>query len=265
MNQESGYDKIMRVITTLLGPDGCPWDREQTPGTLCDYLTEETFELISAIRSKNIEEIKEEMGDVFFLLFFIARFYESNFTLDDVWVKSADKMIARHPHVFEDEKFNTRDELMRNWEKVKKQEKADRDNSVFSSIPRNLPPLLMAYRLNSKASRIGFTWGSDQEVLLKLQEEWQELEDALNSKEPGQAEQEFGDYLFALVEYGRRKKIKANAALSVTNAKFMDRVGKMEKLALKKGLETTEMSMEELDALWDEVKKAEGGRLKTED
>lgn len=256
MNEHQGMDTLLMVISKLLGPEGCPWDREQTPDSLCDYLIEETFELVSAIRSKNIPEIREEMGDVFFLLFFLARFYEQDFSMDDVWQKNAQKMISRHPHVFENQHFETREDLLRNWEKVKKGEKQN-NRSPFASIPKNLPPLLMAYRVNSKAARVGFTWGKDMEVEQKLAEEWQEFLEAGSGGDRDKAEEEFGDYLFTLVEFGRRNKIKANTALSLANSKFLGRVAKMEALALERGLDISGLDIKQMDALWDEVKAGE--------
>lgn len=257
MTAENGYDRLQRVISTLLGPDGCPWDREQSPQTLCDYLVEETYELISAIASGSISDIQEEMGDVFFLLFFMAHFYRDEFSLDQVWKNSADKMINRHPHVFEDESIQTREELLRNWEKIKKKEKAGRKTSLLGSIPRNLPPVLMAYRANSKAARAGFTWDSDRDLEEKLQEEWSEFQKALELREQESAEMEFGDYLFTLVELGRRKKIKANTALSRANAKFLGRVEEMEKLAREMDQDLADMDAGQLNELWNRVKSGE--------
>ncbi len=254
MNQEHGIEKIMSVIKRLLGPEGCPWDREQTPDSLCDYLIEETFELVSAIHSQNIPEIVEEMGDVFFLLLFISSLYEKEFTLNEVWMNNSAKMISRHPHVFDGEHFATREDLLRNWEKAKKREKADKSLSPFDSIPRNLPPLLLAYRINSKAARTGFTWSDVQAVEKKLKEEWQEFLEARSMNDEKMAEKEFGDYLFTLVEFGRRNRIKANTALSMANSKFLDRVSQMENLALARGLDIWNLDMEEMDALWEEVK-----------
>ncbi len=260
MTHDQGMEKLLQVISKLLSPEGCPWDREQTPETLCDYLVEETFELVSAIRSRNLSDIFEEMGDVFFLLFFIARLFERDFSLDEVWHKNAAKMISRHPHVFESEHFETREDLLRNWEKLKKEEnreKKGQSRSPFSSIPKNLPPLLMAYRINSKAARAGFTWGRDEDVEKKMAEEWQEFMEARRTGDQDRIEQEFGDYLFTLVELGKRNKIKANSALSIANSKFLNRVEKMENLALEKGLDISALEIEQMDALWDEVKAGE--------
>lgn len=257
MKHDQEINHLLNVIDKLLGPEGCPWDREQTPQSLCDYLLEEAFELTGAIRSGDISEVREEMGDVFFLLFFIARFYQDRFSLDDVWHASAAKMISRHPHVFENESFETREDLLRNWEKIKKEEKKGKDQSPFSSIPRNLPPLLMAYRINSKAARVGFTWDTEEAVEEKLKEEWQEFTQAREKGDSKQIEQEFGDYLFTLVEFGRRNKIKANSALSLANNSFLDRVKKMEALATERSLDISSLDMQQMDALWDEVKAGE--------
>lgn len=254
MKDDQGTSHLLNVINKLLRPEGCPWDREQTPESLCDYLLEETFELTGAIRSGDVSEVREEMGDVFFLLFFIAHFYKDKFSLDDVWHSSAAKMVSRHPHVFENESFETREDLLRNWEKIKKEEKKGKDQSPFTSIPRNLPPLLMAYRLNSKAARVGFTWDTEEAVGEKLKEEWQEFTQAREKGDGKQIEQEFGDYLFTLVEFGRRNKIKASSALSLANNSFLDRVKKMEALAMERGLDISNLDMHEMDALWNEVK-----------
>ena len=148
-------------------------------------------------------------------------------------------------------------EVVSNWEKIKKQEKAekDKDPGVFASLPASLPPLLRAYRINSKAARVGFTWPTDADQEAKLAEEWTELQGALAGDDPAAREEEFGDYLFSLVEYGRRRGIKANSALSVANAKFLRRFEAMEKLAVQRGLELDRLSLTEMDKLWDEIKK----------
>ncbi len=166
-------------------------------------------------------------------------------------------MVNRHPHVFEDENNQTREELLRNWEKIKKQEKSGTRTSLLGSIPRNLPPVLMAYRANSKAARAGFTWDRDADLEEKLEEEWAEFKKALQARDQDAAEMEFGDFLFTLVEFGRRKKIKANKALSRANTKFLDRVEKMETLAAESGLDLDDMDAGQLNELWDRVKSGE--------
>lgn len=253
---------VLDVIERLVAPDGCPWDRKQTPETLCDYLIEECFELVEAIRSTDIDEIREEMGDVFFLLLFIGQWYgrSGSFSLDQVWQENATKMIRRHPHVFGDQDIRTISELYASWEEIKKQEKADKQDGsrkVFASLPASLPPLLRAYRINSKAARIGFTWNTDEDQKAQLAEEWQEWLEAKESGNVEQMEEEFGDYLFTLTEYGRRHGLKANTCLAKANSKFLARFDKLENLALKRGLDLSAMSLQDMDVLWDEIKKKE--------
>ncbi len=255
--QKHNFDRIVEVIDTLTGPGGCPWDKEQTPQSMCDYLVEECFELVEAVRQNDPAEIAEELGDVLFLLLFIGRYMDREIPdfLQSALAGNVAKMIRRHPHVY-GEKAADVAEVVVNWEKIKKQEKVekDKDPGVFASLPASLPPLLRAYRINSKAARTGFTWPTDADQEAKLAEEWRELQAALSGDDAAAREEEFGDYLFSLVEYGRRRGIKANSALSVANAKFLRRFEAMEKLAAERGLELDGMSLTEMDKLWDEIK-----------
>lgn len=257
--EKHNFKQILDVIDILTGPDGCSWDQQQTPKSLCDYLVEESFELVEAIQSNDLTEISEELGDVLFLVLFIGRYLDKvspNF-LQDVLTGNAQKMIRRHPHVFQKSQCNG-EKVNINWEEIKKQEKiaTKQDLGIFSSLPQNLPPLLKAYRINSKAAKIGFTWTSNGDQEAKLQEEWTELQQALFANFAESKEEEFGDYLFSLVEYGRRRGIKANTALSLANTKFLQRFQAMEDLAFHRGLDLSAMTLEEMDILWSEVKKS---------
>ncbi|NCC23747.1 MAG: nucleoside triphosphate pyrophosphohydrolase [Deltaproteobacteria bacterium] len=255
---------IDEVLDRLLAPEGCPWDRKQTPLSLCDYLVEECFELAEAIRSGVLGDIDEELGDVFFLLFFILRLYrDHNLTADQVYRHSATKMIRRHPHVFSDTVVGSIRELWDNWERIKKEEKSEKETGpgpkrAFASLPASLPPLLRAYRINAKAARVGFTWHSDEDQETALGHEWHEWLQALDRKDKDHMEDEFGDYLFALVEYGRRRGLKANAALSRANAKFLRRYAAMEDLAAERGYELDSLDLESKNELWDEAKAGSG-------
>ncbi len=256
----SALQELANVIDALVAPNGCPWDQEQTPLTMCDYLAEETFELIEGIRSGDTREAMEELGDTLFILLFIALRYEEQgaFTLADALNCSAAKMIRRHPHVFNKKHFNDMEELYNNWERTKREENKDTDKQqVFDSLPKGLPPLLKAYRINSKAARNKFTWPTDEAAEAQLQEEWKEWQDAQASGDKDAAEREFGDYLFTLVELGRRKGIKANTALDLANRKFLGRFSKMEELAQMRGLELTELTLAEMNVLWDDIKTME--------
>lgn len=251
-------EELQRVIDALIGPDGCPWDKKQTPQTLCDYLAEEIFELIEGIRANDTTEAMEEMGDVLFLLLFMATLYgkEQKFTLSDSLRHATAKMIRRHPHVFADEQCDSISQVWDNWERIKREENQTKNKQgVFSSLPKGLPPLLRAYRIHAKAARNAFTWDCDEAVETKLQEEWNEWQQALAQGDVAASEQEFGDYLFTLVELGRRKGIKANTALDFANQKFLSRFGAMETLAGQRGLNINDLTMDEMNALWDEVKK----------
>jgi len=261
-NNTTSLQSVLEVIDKLVAPDGCPWDKKQTPATLCDYLIEECFELVEAIRADDSPEIREEMGDVFFLLLFMGQWYAKHglFSLNEVWGENAAKMIRRHPHVFGDQNITDMGDLYTSWEKIKKEEKAQKQEGgkkVFSSLPGSLPPLLRAYRINAKAARIGFTWDKDTDQEAKLQEEWREWLEAKEQNDPQKMEEEFGDYLFSLTEYARRHNLKANTCLSTANNKFLNRFDKLEDLAISKNLDISEMSLQEMDTLWDEVKRAE--------
>ncbi len=259
-SNEAALANLRGVIDALLGPKGCPWDQKQTPKTLCDYVVEEAFELVEAIRAGDVEEAMEELGDVMFLLLFIGTLFEKNndFSIDDALRANAAKMIRRHPHVFGDLEVKTQDELLRNWERIKRGEKKDANGEnkrVFDSLPKGLPPLLRAYRINSKAARVGFTWDCDEQFMKQLSSEWKEWEQALAAGDAKAQEREYGDYLFTLVELGRRKGIKANTALDFANRKFLMRFGAMEELAREQGADVSDLSLEQLNALWDRVKE----------
>ncbi|WP_029457494.1 nucleoside triphosphate pyrophosphohydrolase [Solidesulfovibrio alcoholivorans] len=249
--------KLQDVLDTLLGPEGCPWDKAQTPETLCDYIIEESFELVDCIRSGDAPGTAEELGDVMFLLLFVATLSRKReeFSLAEALDTAAAKMIRRHPHVFGDLKVADREELLRNWERIKRAEK-DKDTGLYASLPKGLPSLLKAYRIHSKAARSGFTWETDAAMKAGLDAERGEFEAAVASGDADAMAEEFGDYLFTLTEYGRRLGLKANACLDVANNKFLTRYKAMERLARERGLSLDALDMAAKNALWEEVKKA---------
>lgn len=262
------YSRVREIIDSLLAPDGCPWDRKQTVESLCDYVLEEAYELVEAIRSGDAREAAGELGDLNFLLMFIGRLYErkGDFTIQEALEGNVDKMVRRHPHVFADKTFENQDELLANWERIKREENSDveKTKGLLDSVPSALPPMLRAYRLHSKAARIGFTWESDQDLDAQLEAEHEELQQALTewdgSTEDGPdpaLEHEFGDYLFTLIEWGRRRGIKANAALHKANLRFLARFQSMERLARERGLDIPSLDMASLDTLWREAKAEE--------
>lgn len=246
---------LQDVIDALLGPEGCPWDKGQTPETLCDYIIEESFELVDCIRSGDVPGTAEELGDVLFLLLFVATLYRQrgDFTLAEAFDTVAAKMIRRHPHVFADCTIKDREELLRNWERIKRAEKAEK-TGLFASLPKGLPPLLKAYRVHSKAARAGFTWDSDAAMRKHLRAERAEFEAAVAAGDEAAMAEEFGDYLFSLTEYGRRLGLKANACLDGAVNKFLARYKSMEKLAASRGLNLDALDLDAKNALWDAVK-----------
>lgn len=249
--------RLQGVLDTLLSPEGCPWDKTQTPQTLCDYIIEESFELVDCIRAENAPGMAEELGDVMFLLLFVATLAgkRGEFTLAEALETASAKMIRRHPHVFADVTVKNREELLRNWERIKRSEKAA-DEGLFSSLPKGLPPLLKAYRIHSKAARSGFTWEDDASMREQLLAERAEFEAAVASGDAAAMAEEYGDYLFTLTEYGRRLGLKANACLDVANNKFLSRYKRMEELAKTRDLDMATLDLDAKNALWDEVKKA---------
>lgn len=259
--EKNALDDLKAVIDRLIAPDGCPWDKEQSPESLADYVIEESHELVSAIRSGNADDIREELGDVAFLLLFVARLCEKRgqFSLEDALNTSRAKMIRRHPHVFGDTVFASLDEQLKTWEKIKRAEHADgegRPQGLFDSLPESLPPLLKAYRIHSKAARVGFTWPEDEEVEQQVEAEWLEWLDASASGDQEAQKHELGDLLFSITELGRRKGIKASEALDLATRRFVRRFERMEALAKEQGRDFTALSLDEKDELWN-VAKAE--------
>ena len=260
--EKNALKELQNTIERLIGPDGCPWDKEQTPESLADYVIEESHELVSAIRSGNVGDVREELGDVAFLLLFVARLYEKRgqFNFDDALNASRAKMIRRHPHVFGDTVFENPDEQLKTWEAIKRAEHADADGKpqgIFASLPASLPPLVKAYRIHSKAARAGFTWPDDEEVEQQVEAEWLEWLDASASGDAEAPKHELGDLLFSITELGRRKGIKASEALDLATLRFLRRFARMEELAREQGGDFTQLSLDDKDELWNAAKAEE--------
>ena len=260
--EKSALEELQNVIERLTGPDGCPWDKEQSPESLADYIIEESHELVSAIRSGKTDDIREELGDVAFLLLFVARLCEKRgqFNFSDALNTSRAKMIRRHPHVFGDTVFENLDEQLKTWEAIKRAEHADADGApqgIFDSLPASLPPLVKAYRIHSKAARAGFTWPEDEEVEQQVEVEWLEWLDASANGDAEAQKHELGDLLFSITELGRRKGIKANEALDLATLRFLRRFARLEELAREQGRDFTELSLDDKDELWNAAKAEE--------
>lgn len=259
LETHQALDRLNTVISRLVAPDGCPWDREQTPQSLTEYLVEECHELVDAIRSGKASDVCEELGDVAFQLLFLGRLFadQGGPSLADALNASADKMIRRHPHVFGDTAYADRDAQLKDWERIKREEKAaegDKPKGTYDSLPRGLPPLTKAYRIHAKAARVGFTWAEDEEVERQVEAEWLEFLDALAEGDEAAIAHEFGDHLFSLVELGRRKGLKAAAVLDEANRRFLARFERMEALARERGLSFPDLPLDDKDELWNLAK-----------
>ncbi|WP_022854236.1 nucleoside triphosphate pyrophosphohydrolase [Thermodesulfatator atlanticus] len=254
------FVKLIEIVHRLRAPDGCPWDRKQTPETLKKYVIEEAHEVFDAIGEESPLAVCEEIGDLLFLLIFLAYLYEEagDFRLRDVLKLCAEKMIRRHPHVFGKIPLNEAEEVVAQWQKIKEKEAREKGQktSVLGNLPRSLPALQRAFRLGERASRVGFDWQKAEDLFEKLDEEISELKEALGRKEKDALQEEIGDLLFTVVNLARKLGINPEEALRQTNDKFEHRFQKMEARAQEQGKSLKELSLEEMDALWEEAKKA---------
>jgi tetrapyrrole methylase family protein / MazG family protein len=250
-----GLEDLQDLLARLRGPRGCPWDRKQDSESLKIYLLEETYELAEALDREAPQDIREELGDLLFLMLFICRIYEERgiFDLSQVMEKIQEKMIRRHPHVFGEAQWRNPEEVVQGWQGLKSEEKPDL--GPFDSIPAALPSLLKAHRLSQRAAGLGFDWPDLRGVLEKVHEELGELEEAIEGPDPSAAREELGDLLFALVNLGRFLGIHAENALRSANQKFLDRFQHILAACRRKGLAPESMSLEALEALWVDAKK----------
>ncbi len=257
----NSFTRLYSIMQTLRSPDGCPWDREQTPASLKKYLLEETYELIEAIEHDDINNIQEEIGDLLFLIIFLVVIYEEKnlFDFTELLTKTGDKMIRRHPHVFKNNSQITTDEVAEKWRKIKKQEDKEkgRQYSILGHIPSAMPALQRAYRIGERASRVGFDWPDAMSAFKKLSEEKQELVEAIHSGNQDEIGHETGDLLFAVANISRLLKINPEEALRKTVNRFEERFHTMEHLARDKGEGIENMTLEEQESLWNEAKKIE--------
>ena len=249
---------LVDVIRTLREPGGCPWDIEQTHQSIRSNFIEEVYEYIEAVDNEDIAGMREELGDVLMQVVFHARMAEEagNFDLQEVIDEVVDKLIRRHPHVFGDTEVSGSAEVLVNWDAIKKQEKTER-KSALDGIAQGLPALLRAYKIQSKAAKVGFDWQDIEPVWAKVQEELGEFQEALASGDKVAAEKELGDVLFAIVNYARHHKIEPEVALEGTNNRFTSRFLFVEEQVHNSGKNWQDFTLDELDKFWDEAKKQE--------
>lgn len=249
---ETQFLRLVGIMDELR--EKCPWDKKQTISSLRQLTIEETYELADAITEQDWKSIREELGDLLLHIIFYAKIgKESNqFTLDEVISGICEKLISRHPHIYGDVKVANEEEVKQNWEKLKLKEGK---SSVLSGVPTSLPSVVKAMRLQEKAKQVGFEWEHAGQVWNKVKEEELELLEAVEKGNQEEIEEEFGDLIFSLVNYSRFLQIDAENALEKTNKKFISRFTKMEKTAVAKGLDLHNMTLSEMDALWNEIKK----------
>ncbi len=251
----STYQSLERVVDKLLSPGGCPWDREQTHHSLKQHLLEECYELMEAIDSEEPKGMAEELGDILVQVVFHIRLAqeEGTFTAADVFRSINEKLIRRHPHVFGGEEARTADEVMSNWESIKQKEREGA--SRLGEVPKALPALAHSQLVQRRAGLAGFDWDNIEGVWEKLEEEMQELREAATDEE---RELELGDVLFCLVNVGKWMNVQSEESLRRANGRFQSRFMCMEDICKERGVDFTDLSMDEKEALWQEAKRRVG-------
>ena len=250
-------DDLLRIMQLLRAPGGCPWDAAQTHESIKKNLIEETYEVIEAINKQDKELLLEELGDLLLQVVFHAEMEneQGTFTFDDVCNGVAQKLVERHPHVFGSVQANDAEEALSSWDAVKRQKKGQKKGSVpMLSIPRELPALMRADKVQSKAKKVGFDWPDISGALDKLEEETTELKEAIASGNREDISMELGDLLFSAVNVSRFVDCDAEEALTASTDKFIARFQKLEALAAERGLDLETASLSEMDKLWDEIK-----------
>ena len=259
----TAFLRLVEIMDELR--EKCPWDKKQTIQSLRQMTIEETYELADAITEDDWKGIKEELGDLLLHIVFYAKIgsEQKQFELDEVINGICEKLISRHPHIYGDVKVNDADDVKKNWEKLKLKEGK---TSVIGGVPKSLPATVKAMRLQEKAKQVGFEWDNKEQVWEKVEEEIQELKSAIRKRESGddsqgknkfqeEVEEEFGDVIFSLINYARFLQVDAENALEKTNKKFTHRFTQMEQQALQSGKDLTNMTLEEMDAIWTIIKQ----------
>jgi MazG family protein len=262
----ANFDELMAVMTRLRAPGGCPWDREQTYQSLAPYLLEETYETFDAIQDAaegNTDNLREELGDLLLQIVFhsVIAAERGDFTVDEVVAEVSQKLVLRHPHVFGDMQLHTAQDVLTNWDELKKNQRriSGKDekpkDSILDNVSLNFPALLEGQKLTGKAARVGFDWENAGQVKDKIAEEMNELEVAVSANEPDRIKEEIGDILFAVMNLARKLNVDAESALKQTNRKFRKRFAFIEKELKARGKTPDDASLAEMDALWNKAKE----------
>ena len=262
MQNDSTFSELVAIMARLRGPGGCPWDRQQTHATLRPYLLEEAYEALEAIDAEDDAELCKELGDVLLQVVFHAQIAaeEGRFDIEAVGQAIVDKLIRRHPHVFDDASADGADEVLRRWEQIKKQERREQGEtapSLLEGIPKHLPALMRAHRIQARVAQQGFDWDDIDGALDKVEEEFAEVRKAWETGRVAAVEEELGDLLFSLVNASRFLKIDPEQALRRAVAKFERRFRALEETVQARGEEVAALSLAALDEIWDEVKARE--------
>lgn len=282
---ENAFAELLEIIATLRAPDGCPWDIEQTPYTMRESIIEEAFEVIDAINEADVAHVREELGDLLFNILMVSHMFEQagQFSVADVLGETKNKIVRRHPHVFgktegfagpeADGRAKNAEEVLRQWDEIKQNVEHRNEGGLLSKVPKNFPPLLRAYKMQKKMSKVGFDFPSIKEARQKISEELLELDAELKSQNlenlvskekilknlsenaKKKIEGELGDLLFSVVNFARLLNINPELALNRTNAKFVYRVRYIEKKMQAENLELSETNLEIMDKFWEESKK----------
>lgn len=252
--------RLIEIISRLRAPDGCPWDREQTPQSVKKYIVEETYELIDAIDQDHAPSVQEELGDVLFMVLFVGYMYEEKAPgfIEGAIELARKKMVRRHPHIFGNAVVSDPSQVTANWQEIKEEEARSRgkDPSILGEIPRALPALQRALRLSERASRVGFDWPDVHSVMDKLKEEERELEEAMASGNGhGKVEEEIGDLLFTISNIARHLEVNPEDALHKATLRFESRFRRMEGLLRRSGVSIKDAPMDVMDRAWEKVKK----------
>ncbi|MEA2082854.1 MAG: nucleoside triphosphate pyrophosphohydrolase [Thermodesulfobacteriota bacterium] len=253
------FIELMGIIARLRAPDGCPWDRKQTPDSLKTYFVEETYELLDAIEKNDPDHICEELGDLLFMIMFLTHIFQekNHFTMADVIRAITEKMLRRHPHVFSDSTANTEEEVRKKWYEIKLEENAQKGESegLFASVPKALPALRRAQRISERAARAGFEWPNLNKVFEKLDKEISELKQAVSNKDRDKMTEEIGNLLFAVANISRLTRTDSENALRASTDKFVNRFTNMEQILKTSEKIIPDLNKKALNDLWDQAKK----------
>jgi XTP/dITP diphosphohydrolase len=256
--EQIAFERLLIIMDELR--EKCPWDKKQTMESLRHLSIEETYELCDAILEEDWDEVKGELGDLFLHLVFYSKIASENhwFDVTEVLNNVCEKLIRRHPHIYGNESAQTEEEVKANWEQIKLKEKGSKPKTTLSGVPKSLPALVKATRIQSKVRGVGFDWDNSDQVWEKVQEELTELKEAIKHKNQVEIESEFGDVLFSLVNYARFINVNPEDALERSNKKFTRRFEHLEKRTILQNQELKSLSFEELDKLWNEAKAEVG-------